>query len=224
MYCIKNKLISSLYRVILLFICGYCLLLHFTPKDYSHNLYMLGYFTILSNIFCLLMLLVPPYTDNVTFHFFYGMSLAAILLTFFVYHFVIVEPDCSIFSLKILTRPACDLLAHYIIPILYVLYWLLFIPKLHYKYYYPLTWTLYPFLYFLVTMWRVYLAPKKSLLHLSSYPYFFLDIDKQGLCRFIGYLFGILTAVIIIGYVILLLERLYIALCRVIAYLYHLLL
>lgn len=65
-----------------------------------------------------------------------------------------------------------DQLLHTIVPILYLIYWVLFVPKGHLSWIAPVTWLLYPLLYLLYTLFR------GSFVH--WYPYPFVDVNKLG--------------------------------------------
>ncbi|MBR3646492.1 MAG: Pr6Pr family membrane protein [Lachnospiraceae bacterium] len=213
MYYFKKTIISYLCRIIFLILSGCCLLLHFSVNDASHNYYMLSYFTIISNLFCFIMILFYRHHTNRTYIFLYGMSLSGIIFTFFIYHFVMVEPTCSILSIHLYERPLCDLFAHYIIPLLYLIFWILFIPKNTYPLYYPILWTFYPAIYLLITLYRIFIVSAQSPLHLTSFPYFFLDIHQQGYLKFTNYIIALLFISLATGYLLIVLERLIILFC-----------
>ena len=79
-----------------------------------------------------------------------------------------------------LNLPIKDLFAHYLLPLFYVLDWLLFAPKGLQKLNAPFIWALYPFVYLIFTFVRLYQVPASSYFHLNEAPYFFLDINKLG--------------------------------------------
>ena len=65
-----------------------------------------------------------------------------------------------------------DDLLHTISPILFVIFWLLFVPKTQLRWQLALTWLWFPFLYLIYTLIRGQI--------LGVYPYQFMDISKLG--------------------------------------------
>lgn len=225
--CIKSFFASLVYNIIFLVICGYGLLLHFSTDSTGHNVRMLSYFTILSNLFCFIMTLLFIYIETKNklssksahspyiymknfshkYYFFRGMSLMGILLTFFIYHFMVAKYKYPLLTNNILCLPTKDLLAHYVIPFMYVIDWLMFLPKNVNSIKSPLYWQIYPFIYLVTIMSRFFIFPKESILHLDQYPYFFLDVEELGFPVFIIIMILILLVIIAIGYLIIGIER-----------------
>ncbi len=69
-------------------------------------------------------------------------------------------------------RAVLNELLHSVVPVLAVLYWVLFVPRFHLSVRQCVLWLLYPLLYLFVTLWR----GSKS----DFYPYPFIDVDELG--------------------------------------------
>ena len=108
---------------------------------------------------------------------------------------------------NILNLPIKDLFAHYLLPLFYVIDWLLFAPKGLQKLNAPFIWALYPFVYLIFTFVRLYQVPESSYFHLNEAPYFFLDINKLGYERVTIFSIIILFIILSIGYLIIGIEK-----------------
>lgn len=127
----------------------YGLSLHISPTNVSYNIHMFSYFTVLSNTYCFIITLLSLcksirwklhslkkhtryhcasiYTKS--FSYFHGMALMGIILTFFIYHFMVAKYKYPLLYDNILCLPTKDLFAHYLVPLLFTCDWLLFCPK-----------------------------------------------------------------------------------------------
>ena len=65
-----------------------------------------------------------------------------------------------------------DVLLHYAIPLMYGIYWLVFVPKGQLRWSYSIRWLIYPFLYFVYILIRGALS--------GQYPYHFIDVNLLG--------------------------------------------
>lgn len=226
--CINSLYISAIFKIFFLLVCGYGLCLHISLVNVDYNIRMFSYFTVLSNSFCFIMTLIfiikevkykikntsvnrnvllsSVYTQR--YAFFKGMSLMAILITFLIYHFMVAKYKYPLLYNNILTLPTSDLIAHYTVPLLYILDWLLFQPKNLNTIKSPIYWTSYPLVYLATIMFRAFFLPRESILYLKKFPYFFLDIRVLGIRKFIIFMVLILTAIITVGYTILFIEKL----------------
>jgi hypothetical protein len=61
---------------------------------------------------------------------------------------------------------------HSVLPMLCVLYWVLFVPRFHLRWRHGLLWLVYPVAYLVVTFWRGSLS--------DFYPYPFINVDTLG--------------------------------------------
>ena len=188
---------SLIFKLFVLGIASFSLYLHIDIDDLPNTFRFFGYFTVLSNLFCFIILLlniIKMIYNRISFsekytalkeysHFFVlfkGMSLMSIILTFFIFHYMVANYKYPLLINNILNLPIKDLFAHYLLPLFYVIDWLLFAPKGLQKLNAPFIWTLYPFVYLIFTFVRLYQVPESSYFHLNEAPYFFLDINKLG--------------------------------------------
>lgn len=155
----------------------------------------LGYFTILTNLFVALVLTLPLLAPLSRLSRFLAgaqaraCAVASIVLVSIGYHFLLrdvwVPGTPSWFE---------AILLHYVIPTLYVLYWLLALPKQRMVWWSPVVWCLYPIAYFVYTLLRGLL--------INRYPYSFFDVNKLGYGRSLENALGLLLLFIIISAVL----------------------
>jgi hypothetical protein len=84
-----------------------------------------------------------------------------------------------------------DVLLHYAVPVLYVLYWWLAAPKASLRWTDPLTWCAYPAAYF------AYVLARGAII--GSYPYPFIDVATIGYQQTLLNAVGLLIAYIALG-------------------------
>lgn len=155
----------------------------------------LGYFTILTNIFVALVLTLPLLAPLSRLSRFLAgaqvraCAVASIVLVGIGYHIL----------LRDIWAPGTPswfaaILLHYVIPSLYVLYWLLALPKQRLVWWSPLVWCLYPIAYFAYMLLRGLL--------INRYPYSFFDVNKLGYGRSLENALGLLLLFVIIGAVL----------------------
>jgi hypothetical protein len=97
------------------------------------------------------------------------------------------------------TRLIADVLLHYVVPALYVLYWWFTASKAELGWMYPLTWSIYP------TLYLVYALIRGSII--GSYPYPFIDAAALGYGRTMRNAFGLLFVFIALGCLFVALSR-----------------
>ena len=155
----------------------------------------LGYFTILTNIFVALVLAVPllapssPLGRVLARAQVRACATASIVLVSIGYHILL----RNVWTPGSLSWLAVVLL-HYGVPSLFLLYWLLVLPKQRLAWWSPLAWCLYPIAYFAYTLLRGVI--------LNTYPYSFFDVNKLGYERSLQNALGLLLLFIIIGAVL----------------------
>jgi hypothetical protein len=136
---------------------------------------LLSFFTILTNLLAAICLTVLFKTDSRLGKYFlqsHVFSAIALYITIvgLVYNLVL----RSLWHPEGLFKLADELL-HSINPVLFVVYWLVCVPKANLKWIQALNWLWFPFIY------SVYVFIRGSISHL--YPYPFLNIDQLGLLR-----------------------------------------
>ena len=88
-----------------------------------------------------------------------------------------------------------DIVLHYVVPLLALLYWLIFPPRSKLGVLAPLAWCLYPLVYF------AYVFVRGELLR--SYPYNFIDAASIGYRQAMLNSFGLLVAFVALGAAVL---------------------
>ncbi|MDF0731160.1 Pr6Pr family membrane protein [Pseudomonas entomophila] len=92
-----------------------------------------------------------------------------------------------------------DELLHDVMPLVFVLYWWLEVPKGQLRARHLGAWTLYPLVYFLFALWRGH--------EIGVYPYPFLDVASLGYGRVLLNALGVLTGFWVIGWVVIGVDR-----------------
>ena len=125
----------------------------------------------------------------------------AILLTFIIFNFMLAvdrEPSLNFYINSVLF--------HIVLPIMYVLDWILFYEHKKVKWTYPLISVAFPVLYAIfifIRAWILDFNPEAPYI----YPYFFLNLEELGVLGVIKWI-GILSVVFIaIGYIMFGLDR-----------------
>jgi len=115
-----------------------------------------------------------------------GSAITSILMVSITYHFLlrnVWQPQ----GLQLLA----DTVLHYVVPLLALLYWLVFPPRSELSALTPFAWCLYPLLYFVCMFVRGEL--------LGSYPYYFIDVASIGYRQAMLNSFGLLVAFVALG-------------------------
>ena len=92
-----------------------------------------------------------------------------------------------------------DVMLHYVIPVLYVIYWWLDYSKAALRWIHPLFWSIYP------TMYLVYALIRGCMV--GSYPYPFIDADDLGYGRTLLNSIGLLFVFLALGVLFIALGR-----------------
>lgn len=208
----KRK-IKFIYRLLFVIISGICVGIHFNMNDQYYNAHSFSYFTVQSNIFCLVMMciLLIKEIDNESISnfntYFWGMSLSAIVCTCFIYTFADSVTTKPLLPDNIFSIPFTSLLSHYVVPFMFVIDWLLFHPKGNFKWRYIAGWLLFPIIYFIGFILRCLCNSNVAFIHVNKYPYFFLNYESLGLDIFFGYIVLILAIMIFINTLIIISDK-----------------
>lgn len=131
------------------------------------------------------------------------IGILGVLLTFFVFTFMLAGAEDRAPQLNWRVGSICF---HVVLPILYIVDWILFYERKTVKWYYPFASIIFPFCYFVFIMIQgLILNFDTSILIPGTktplvYPYFFLNIDTQGFLGVIKWLFIFFIGYIVIGY------------------------
>lgn len=160
-----------------------------------------GYFTILSNLLAALnltIILAFPVSPV-------GVWLARPSMQTALGVYLIVVGLGYNFLLRHLWAPTgvqffVDELLHDVIPLLYIIYWLLFVVKGKLNALHPLSWLTYPFLYLLYLLMRGSLD--------GFYPYPFMNVDQIGYKAVSKNAISLLLAFILVSYFLIIIDKL----------------
>ncbi len=204
---IKNRTVQLMFQTAFctLGIVGILASLGLFQGIYIRNFYV--YFTNLSNYMCIGIMFAEliqtvrkkenSYTSILPALKF--MGIISILLTFFVFNFLLADENTLQNNLSI-----SNVLLHQVLPLMYVADWFLFYEHKKLKWYYPLLSVIIPLVYVGFIFIRAEIMNGVGYL---IYPYFFLnvnDIGWSGVLRWIGIL---LITFVIMGYAFVLIDR-----------------
>ena len=155
----------------------------------------LGYFTVLTNLFVALALLLPLVAPDSGIGRFaarptvQGCAVTSILVVGIGYHLL----------LRHVWNPQgmqwiADMLLHYVMPILFFLHWLLVLPGHRLAWSAPLVWCVYPVGYIVYALVRGEV--------LQSYPYPFIDVTTLGYGGALVNAFGLLVCFVVLGLIL----------------------
>ncbi len=206
-----QKYISVLYKIIFIVVCSYGLILtlgldrgHFNPR-------LLVYYTVQSNLLCLVYFLARIINGTLLFRSWdsaqtspvariKGAVVMCITVTFLIYHFLLAPDSFSMGGLGGLSLD--NAIVHYIVPIMVIVDWLLFDRKGLIGKYDPLLWLVIPYVYLIFALfWGRYGKPLSFLG--SSYPYFFLNGPRIGWGKVALYVVGLTVFFTALGYIFL---------------------
>jgi len=160
----------------------------------------LSYFTILTNFLVVLAFTAPLLSPNLKLHRFFTKpavrAAIALYISFvaIVYHLLLRnlwDPQ----GLQLIT----DIALHTVLPILYVLDWVLFAPKRSLRFSHIPYWLIYPTIYGVYTILRGALS--------GIYPYPFLNVSELGLLGAFINMLGFLALYVVGGAVLITLGR-----------------
>lgn len=204
---IKNRNIQILFQTIYctIGIVGLLASLGLFSAKFNTDFYV--YYTNLSNYICIGFMFASlfktmkkankkeegPVTFAPTFKF---MSMIMIMVTFFVYNILLAKDNGIVEYFTSLN----NLTMHVILPIMFVLDWVLFYEHDKTKWYYPLLSTIMPLIYVVFILIRATIIN-----HTTTsvvYPYFFLNLETLGWQGFFMWLSILVFDFIALGYLI----------------------
>jgi len=196
---------SLLMKVIIIFFSLIGLYYKTGLEKKRFKIVSLIYFTNLSLIFCLIYFLFSIFLgENHIIQGFIGFIILCVTVTMTVYHFILVPnnrkkgKDYEIFAFS-------DIVVHYVVPILTIIYWIIFAEKGLFEYYYPFLWAIPFFIYLIIILLRAHYG---RILEYSQtrYPYDFIDLDYLGLIKTSRNIAILSSIIIILGYIFLLID------------------
>ncbi len=211
---IKNKITQLIFQTIycVLAIIGLLNSVGYFAAKFNSNFYV--YYTNLSNYICMVVMFISliktikqankkedSYCNTApTFNF---MCVIMIMVTFFVYNILLAKENTVI---QYFTSQS-NMIMHVILPIMFILNWILFYEHDSLKWYHPLLSVIIPIVYvaFIFIRATILQGSKQAFL----YPYFFLNVDNlgwRGVFSWIAILFFVFVA---LGYILLGLDRIH---------------
>ena len=161
----------------------------------------LGYFTILTNLLVCISLTLPVLAPASAPGGFFARSdvtagvATSIAFVCLAYHFLL-RNTWNPQGLQLLA----DVLLHYVMPVLFLIYWWFNFPKGALRWTYPAIWGLYP------TVYLIYMLIRGSVI--GNYPYGFIDPLAIGYQRTMINAVGLLFVFIVLGLILVALGRL----------------
>ncbi len=168
---------------------------------------LFSYFTIQSNLMCLIMLFIGLKKEAPAP--FRGLAMVCITLTFLVYHFMLRPADFTLANLGNL-KNISNLFAHYLVPACVWTDYLFFTAKGRMRLYYPTIWIMYPLLY-LAYILLIYKPLGGTFIvdgKVCNVPYFFLDAAALGAGGVALWCVIIASGFLVLSYLYLLIDRL----------------
>ncbi|MDD3171268.1 MAG: Pr6Pr family membrane protein, partial [Bacilli bacterium] len=202
---IDNKLTIFIYRIILTGLGILGIILNTIDSSGKINSEMFLFFTIQTNIICVLILLYMIIKEFIFKKDFSGgiyiikaMAMIAITITCLVYAFILLPAFRDDPSMEYSALTFKDLIVHFIIPIGFFIDYLLFDKKGLQKWFVPLISLIYFFLYMAV----IFINAKygKPFSFGEMYPYYFINVDLVGWTQTIQNIIMVIFSATVIGY------------------------
>ena len=206
---IKNRTVQLMFQTAFCTLGILGIVASFGTFNYEFRSDFYVHFTNLSNYLCIGIMVVElietikkkenSYTTKLPLLKFVGLT--AILLTFCIFNFILAGDREMYLNFMI-----NSVLFHIVLPIMYIVDWVLFYEHKNIKWTYPLISVIFPIVYAIfifIRAWILDFNPEAPYI----YPYFFLDLNELGVNGVIKWI-GILSIVfIVVGYVIFGLDK-----------------
>ncbi len=208
---IKNKIARIIYLTAycVLGLIGFIGTLGYFKRQFNYDFYL--YYTNLSNYLCWGLMLITLVLSVKNYHrtdqplspapCFKFMCVIMIMVTCLVYNFLL----ASEYGIVEYFLSLSNLLNHLILPIMFILDWVLFYQHNLTRWYYPLLCVIMPLIYVIYIVVRAKIIGNNTTALL--YPYFFLDINTLGIGGFITWLVILIAVFVAIGYILYLFDN-----------------
>lgn len=209
---IKNRITQVIFQTVycVLAIIGLLNSLGYFSADFNENFYV--YYTNLSNYICMGVMFVSLYRTikkanqkedgfcetAPTFNF---MCVIMIMVTFFVYNILLADENTVV---QYFTSQS-NMIMHVILPIMFILNWVLFYKHDSLKWYQPLLSVIMPIMYVAFILIRASIL--KGAENVELYPYFFLNVDELGRNGFFVWIAVLFAVFVALGYLLYGLDR-----------------
>ena len=196
---------KNIVRPLAFAISAACIVL--TMLDCPRYVELFSYFTIQSNVMCLILLFWKLRKEPPAM--FQGLAVVCIPLTCLCYHFLLRPEDLTIADMGNL-KNISNLFAHYLVPACVWIDYLFFTPKGLMRLSYPFKWLCYPLLY-LAYILLVYKPLGGTFIvdgKLCKVPYFFFDAEVLGAGGVSFWCLILAAGFLALSYLFLLLDKL----------------
>lgn len=207
---VKYNAASVAYKLLTVLAGIFGLLQVFGVFEGRIQLSVLSYFTVLSNILCVVYFAAdiiyilknrgtekPPIWRPAL----KGITMMAITVTLLVAHFILGTRFTMGGALSLTL-----IFTHYVVPLMTIADWLLFDPKGLLTWKSPLVWTIGPLVYFVYAMIAARIGDGIGYGG-SRYPYPFLDVDAQGWGTVLLWVLGLVVFFVALGYLWVLADK-----------------
>ncbi|MBV7389236.1 Pr6Pr family membrane protein [Enterococcus sp. ALS3] len=197
-----REITKNIFRFFLLIICGVGLSWQLGMLSGDFDSFQLIFYTIQSDFLIFLtylFLVLTSFFQSLYQRKFISKDVSANLLGKLTLLAVLSSVADNFFTTPSTVDPRVIFLLHHFLPLLMLLDWFIFVPKAEIKQTKPLTWIIFPLLYWLFIVVRAtfYLPLRNSF---SCYPYSYLDADLLGWPTVFVHMFALLLLLLIIGY------------------------
>ena len=197
---IKNRVIQIVFQIIFFILGIIGIVISLGLFNYHSNFFL--YFTNLSNYLCIgimaaeLIQTVKKKNDSyvsvaIELKF---IGMLSILLTLIVFNFVLAPIE------NYTNYSVISILFHIILPIMFTLDWFLFYERNQVKWYYPLLSVIFPFIYIVFIYIRAWVLNFDNSFYI--YPYFFLDLNNQGILGVLKWVISLLIGYVSLGFIL----------------------
>lgn len=209
---IKNRITQVVFQTVycVLAVIGLLNSLGYFSADFNENFYV--YYTNLSNYICMGVMFVSLYRSikkanqqqdgfcntAPTFNF---MCVIMIMVTFFVYNILLADENTIV---QYFTSQS-NMIMHVILPIMFILNWVLFYKHDLLKWYQPLLSVVMPVVYVVFILIRASIL--KGAENVELYPYFFLNVEELGWNGFFAWIAALFIVFVALGYILYGLDR-----------------
>lgn len=207
---INNRILTLVYRSILFTFCFVGIFLNSGISEGFFNTELFVYYTYITNILCLVVTGIVLYDNykkvinnehrghNEIIRKIKGAATIGILITGVVYHFLLGDTSVEgYFHLD-------NIIVHYIVPLMFVLDWILFDKRKNINVIDPLTWLLLPATYLIYALIRGAIVGADAKL---QYAYWFIDVNDLGYSGVLIWALILTLAFSIVGYLMWLFDK-----------------
>lgn len=216
---INNRLTSFIYKICIIVVCFVGLLMNSGIIGGTFAPYVFLYYTILSNLFCLIFYIISAIFTMVNIkntgkygvlkfapHFKGGVVMAMVLTMLF-YFFILSSGSFENVSFSAVFS---NIIVHLIVPIMVIVDWVLFDRKGRFTGSDPIIWTVVPFMYYALVL----VAAQLQVQYYggANYPYYFIDPSDPpygvGWAKVLVTVFLLTLGYVAVGYILLGVDRL----------------